>query len=226
MPKKPTLEAAIVSILLLSGLWIALFFLRSQWYHPWCAVTPTPCTLSSVNSFDQFAFQFGSITADFLSNILQNLVGAFILILPWVLLKDRFKLALKITLFLLILTLSNGVLLEIVRAFVQRPRPLVFKDPMGDGAQISHYTSFYSGHTSFVTLAALGTYLWIKELIPENQKAKRYAMIGVLIIPVMMALLRVWGGRHYPTDTLGGMTFATILTLLLFSSFKKKGLAS
>lgn len=221
MPKKSATETSILLVFSLTLVWVGLFFARPLWIQPWCAVQPSPCLVASVNSFDQISFRYGSIVADFISNLFQNLVGVLALLLPWFLLKDRPRLALRITFFMLILTISNGILLEIVRGIVQRPRPLVFRDPMGDGANVSHYTSFYSGHTSFMTLACYGTYLWNRFLLPENRRINQTLLITSISFPVLMAILRVWGGRHYPTDTLGAMVFAGTLSFLLFKPFKK-----
>ncbi|MBS1960530.1 MAG: phosphatase PAP2 family protein [Bdellovibrionales bacterium] len=173
-------------------------------YRNGCAVTPSPCVIDSVNAFDRIAFRYGSITADFWSNVLQNTVGVILFLTPF-LFAWRKKLQLieaaRDALYFAKITLWNGALIELVRTLVQRPRPLVFNNPMGDGANYHQYTSFYSGHTSFVALATLSLYFYFKRLEPRFARAAYGAFAG---LTVLVAVLRVWGGRHYPTDVIGG----------------------
>jgi membrane-associated phospholipid phosphatase len=209
----------LVSLLVVWGL---LILCRPLWFHAWCATTPTPCTPDSVNAFDQMAFRFNLIRADFLSNVLQNAIGALLFLFPWILYrKNKFSEfegpAWRETFTALELTFWNLVTLEVVRALVQRPRPLVFHDPMGDGSHISQYNSFYSGHTSFVALATLHLYFMMKRRFPEARWIQIDFFMVYLSVCILMASLRVIGGRHYPTDTLGGFVIGTAITLIFNS---------
>jgi membrane-associated phospholipid phosphatase len=169
-----------------------------------------------VNAFDRFGLEFQSVSADFFSNLLQNSVGVLAFLVPWLLIKRTPGISLKMNLTLLVATAWNGVLVELVRALVQRPRPLVYRSPLGDGANIHQYTSFYSGHTSFVALALLLTWLNLKDF-QNGEKRKSFevlALILYLLFSALTGLLRVVGGRHYPTDTLAGFVFGSLIAVL------------
>ena len=201
---------------LLLGLivWSFLFFTRIQWYTPWCAVTPTPCLAAEVNALDRIVFQFGNIQADFWSNVIQNFVGLVVFIAPWLIFSR--KIAIKETLVTGTIAFTNLACLEITRAMVQRPRPLVFQSVLGDGANIHSYTSFYSGHTSFVALASLSFFLMMKRRFLNLSKTVQKSLFAsYLILTITTGALRVLGGRHYPTDVLVGLVMGTVLTLLI-----------
>ncbi len=198
-------------------LWSFLYFTRIYWYSPWCAVNPTPCIADQVNSLDRIVFQFGNIQADFWSNVLQNFVGIAVFLVPWFLFSK--KIALEETLITGTITFWNLAWLEGFRALVQRPRPLVFHSVFGDGANIHQYTSFYSGHTSFVALASLSFFYMMKRRYPSlSSFTQKQIFLLYLVLSLLTGVLRVWGGRHYPTDTLAGLMMGSFITLY----FQKK----
>jgi membrane-associated phospholipid phosphatase len=171
-----------------------------------------------VNAFDRLGLEFQSVSADFFSNLLQNSVGVLAFLVPWLLIKRTPRISLKMNLTLLVATAWNGVLVEVVRALVQRPRPLVYRSPLGDGANIHQYTSFYSGHTSFVALALLLTFLSLRDhQTGENRKLfMNLALLSYFALSGLTAALRVVGGRHYPTDTLAGFAFGSLVAFLSY----------
>lgn len=213
MPKIPSLRSLTTPILVPAGLYLGLFLARPLWFTPWCARDPSPCTMDQVNVLDRITFQYQSVLADFLSNLLQNSVGVAAFALPWLLLRKSPWVPFRLNLGLLSATAWNGVLVEMVRALVQRPRPLVFRSPMGDGSNIHQYTSFYSGHTSFVALALFMTFLGIQDYAPESKKRtlRWTALIAYIGLTLLTAALRVVGGRHYPSDTLGGFVLGSLV---------------
>jgi membrane-associated phospholipid phosphatase len=212
MPKPLTIKQLLIASLLPGLLYVALFLMRPIWFQAICGSHPESCALASVNEFDQLAFKFGSVFADFCSNIVQNSVGTLAFLLPWIL-RVPSGLSIRLNLTLLSITAWNGVTVEIVRALVQRPRPLVYASPLTDGANIHQYTSFYSGHTSFVTLATLFSLLWVSALLPGKKKTRLTLAILFPVLSLLTGILRVAGGRHYPTDVLGGMVFGSIVCL-------------
>jgi membrane-associated phospholipid phosphatase len=220
MPNLPDLRRQILWILIPALLYITLFLLRPVWFVPRCAVVPTPCLASNLNLLDQFAVSQKSVFADFCSNILQNLTGAFAFLLPWLLLGPGMR-SFQLNLNLLSLTTINGVVIEVVRALVQRPRPLVLHAPLTNGLNIHEYTSFYSGHTSFVALATLFSWIWSRRMLPERKNTQTLLACFYGVLTLTTGVLRVLGGRHYPTDVLGGLIFGSGLAWI-FSKVKMK----
>jgi membrane-associated phospholipid phosphatase len=213
MAKPLTLKQLFLATLLPGVIYSALFGMRPLWIEPACGTRPALCTPSSVNGFDQIAFKYGSVFADFCSNLIQNGAGFLAFLLPWLLRLPK-GLCLRLNLVLLMITAWNGVLLELARALVQRPRPLVYASPLTDGANIHQYTSFYSGHTSFVTLALLFTFLWVGRLHPEKPKTRAFLALLFPLASLSTGVLRVIGGRHYPTDVIAGLGFGSLVCLI------------
>lgn len=205
------------SLILGLMIWSFLFFTRIYWYKPWCAVDPSPCQIDTVNSLDRIVFQFSNVQADFWSNVSQNFIGIFVFAAPWFLFSRRSALAEN--LYIACISFWNLAWLEIVRAAVQRPRPLVFNGVMSEGANIHQYTSFYSGHTSFVTLASLSFFFMMKRRYPGLGRTTLGLLLMIsLSISVLTGTLRVLGGRHYPTDVI----FALIMGIILTLHFQKR----
>lgn len=199
--------------------WVGLFLGRRFWFTPWCAnlsaTENTPCTVDSVNAFDRIVFSTGDIFWDFLSNIVQNTTATVAFLLPLALYLPRFKLkAAHEMLFLLHATVWNLLANEVVRAIAQRPRPLVFNSPLGDGAQIHQYTSFYSGHTSFVALISLAMAFVVARRFRQKQWLHRTMLILYVSLGASTGLLRVLGGRHYPTDVIAGFIAGSLIAIL------------
>ena len=212
MPKPLTLRQQIVWILTPAALYGVLFLLRPFLISPHCATHPTLCTPESVNALDQYAYFHGSVMADFASNIVQNGVALITLLAPFLIFGLK-RIALRIMLALLSISAINAMFMEGVRALVQRPRPVVLSAPLTEGLNINQYTSFYSGHTSFVALATLFTWLWTRKIENQNHgiPLRRMALIAYPVCTVSTGILRVIGGRHYPTDVLGGIIFGSAI---------------
>ena len=224
MAPVPRLRSLLATILLPSGIYLSFFLARPLWFKPWCATDPTPCTVDRVNGLDRIAFGFHSVFADFLSNLIQNSIGVLAFALPWLLIRRGMARSLNLNLALLSATAWNGVVVEAVRALAQRPRPLVFRSPTGDGANIHQYTSFYSGHTSFVALALLMSCLSLRDHI-EGEKRRTILTLAWAAYPLLTALtacLRVIGGRHYPTDTLAGFFFGSLVGWLAYQRITRR----
>jgi membrane-associated phospholipid phosphatase len=100
----------------------------------------------------------------------------------------------------------------------------VFRSPAGDGANIHQYTSFYSGHTSFVALALLITCLSLRDHV-EGDRRRTILTLAWLAYPLLTGLtacLRVIGGRHYPTDTLAGFLFGSLVGWIVYQSITRR----
>jgi membrane-associated phospholipid phosphatase len=85
---------------------------------------------------------------------------------------------------------------------------------MGDGANINQYTSFYSGHTSFVAYATLMSALWIRSRFGKSHFYTKMAWMSWIGITLLTATLRILGGRHYPTDTMVGTVAGTCIAFV------------
>jgi undecaprenyl-diphosphatase len=76
-----------------------------------------------------------------------------------------------------------------------------------------HFDSFPSGHTLAATILA-GSLLLI--LLPLCRRPWQRGLLRTLALlwPVLMGISRVYLGRHYPTDVLGGMLLGAAWVLL------------
>jgi membrane-associated phospholipid phosphatase len=212
-PQRPWLQ-----LIFPISLWAGAFFFRPWLFRGGCAVYPAECSPESLPPFDAWSLGFASVPWDFASNVLQNSTGGVLAIacfMPFLRSRTRSKAFESFTNLrqALVAVAWNGALVEIVRDLVQRPRPLVFTRPMEEGLNPMQFTSFYSGHTSFVALA---TTLLALKFAP--QKYRRYAGILAILMTSVVAAARVLGGRHFPSDVfvgaLAGMTVAwSFLTL-------------
>lgn len=109
-------------------------------------------------------------------------------------------------------TVINGLTNEIVRLTVQRPRPFVYRNVNREGKNPAHYTSFYSGHTSFAAVATLTLFL-----ILLGRGAPRWILALSLAawigLTASTGILRVMAGVHFLTDVLVGAIVGSIIAL-------------
>jgi membrane-associated phospholipid phosphatase len=220
MKKTLTLRRHFLQILIPGGLYCALFLARPIWFAPHCSTEPAGCAPDTLNGIDQVALSHHSVFADACSNWVQNGSGVFAFLLPWFLL-PRGKVPLFMNLTLLSMTAWNGAFVEIVRALVQRPRPQVFGAPLTEGQNIHLYTSFYSGHTSFVALATLFTFFWVKAEKPEAPRTHRLLFFLYLVLTFATGALRVMGGRHFPTDVIAGWAFGSTICWIVYTRVRR-----
>lgn len=206
------------------GVWAFIYSIRPYFYDLHCAVEPSPCTKESVFFVDQIVFRFGDIAYDALSNWVQNITGLFVFLIPVILyrLKPSYG---KSRAFFDVLSIGqatfwNGVIMEIVRMLVQRPRPGVFNSPITEGLNLQQYSSFYSGHTSFVALATTSAVIVLSR-VPIGTIKLRLATLVAVSLTLWTGVLRVLGGRHYPTDVLVGAIMGMTIALTIQSLQKR-----
>ena len=118
--------------------------------------------------------------------------------------------------FLFTATLITGVLTQLIKHIIGRPRPNYSSENSIFGFEFfsfeSSLHSFPSGHTSTIFIVALA----LSMLTP---KIKIYYIFFALIV----GLSRVVVGAHFFTDVIGGIVIAFVgikLTLLIFKKFK------
>ena len=166
-----------------------------------------------MNSFDQSLFRaFYSLAHqnrffDGLIIFLASYLTYFLIVLAIILLfvkeKDWRRRLYALSVFLISIILSRGLITEIIRFFYNRPRPflalhftpLIKQDLAG---------SFPSGHMTFYFVLALSIFLL-------NKKWGWFFVAGV----ILMGLARIFVGVHWPSDILGGILIALLSYFLV-----------
>ncbi len=114
---------------------------------------------------------------------------------------------------LVISTLVNNIIKWIIR----RPRPEVLR-------LVTEKTfSFPSGHT----MAAVSMYGLLIYLINKTNINKVYKIIIdiiLVIIPILVAISRIYLGAHFASDVIGAALVSTILLLILTHYIDKKSI--
>jgi membrane-associated phospholipid phosphatase len=195
--------------------WSVLARFRAIFIFPRCHEFPQLCHPSLISWPDAGVFRLQSSLANQLSYVTQNLSGALAAVLLLVFYlralkrnemnpESALRNALTDLWTLLQAMFWNGVFLEATRILVQRPRPFVYSSPEGLGENAAHYTSFYSGHTSFAAAMFAASLC-----ILMQRKASRHYLVGSWAIAssfvFLTALFRVLAGRHFVTDVVAGL---------------------
>lgn len=192
--------------------WYAAYLQRTSWIAPLCQQKPELCTPETVNALDRSFLINYHAGADFWSFVTQDLAAVLALLVAGLVARksrdaSRFGTDLLI---LLQATSLNGVFNECVRLWIQRPRPFVFLDPITHGGAAAHYTSFYSGHTSFAALATVCA-LWSAKRGHLSPLSFRSIFLTGTLLTFLTGALRVAAGRHFITDTLAGAFFGALI---------------
>lgn len=172
-----------------------------------------PCDLSEIPRFERFVVGYRSNAADVASDTLAALsivVPATIdaLALGWTrpLLEDGVVFAETI--------LVNGAIVTTVKDLVQRPTPRAYAGDEPIVSRPTGYRAFYSGHTS-LTVAALAAAAWTWRF-RRHPAAWPWAVVAA--VGAGVAVLRVAGGNHFPTDVatgaVAGLAIGTAVPLL------------
>jgi membrane-associated phospholipid phosphatase len=99
----------------------------------------------------------------------------------------------------------NGFLNGVVKAGVPRPRPMIYGLKRGapELQNSDNYASFFSGHTSTTFASAMSYASTFAYRHPQSSyRYLAYGLAGGLGAAV--GTLRVYSGRHFPTDVLAG----------------------
>jgi len=224
--------SSVLIIIVALAIWIVAFQMRSRVIELHCFSAPDTCRYENINSFDRRFFIAESESAHEWSFVTQNAAGVVAFTVP-VLLHglaagvagvpvmaalaavgtDWVVIAQAVTL--------NGAVNEISKLITQRPRPHVYKHPKVAGDNPHHYTSFYSGHTSFVMASMLALFLVllgrgagrIQWLVPV-------AGIGMFLL-ILTGTFRVYAGRHFLTDVIAAVLAGSFFALLSVIRNKK-----
>jgi membrane-associated phospholipid phosphatase len=110
----------------------------------------------------------------------------------------------------------NGFLNGAVKLGIPRPRPMIYGLECGDPElqNADNYESFYSSHTSSTFAAAMSYASTFAYRHPQS--SYRYIVYGLAGgIGTVVGTLRVYSGRHFPTDVLAGAGEGIALGLLV-----------
>lgn len=190
-------------------LWGAEVQSRAYLLDTHCARAPEACTAEKVNPVDRISLGLESSPADGYSYFTQNFAGGFALVTAtaWNLASASGPAAwinvAADTAILLQTVAWNGVFTELSHFITQRPRPFVYQDPKVRGTEPAHYTSFYSGHTSFVAAAIFGLLFCLIRRGAPKWLLILSASAGQSLI-LSTAIFRIFAGRHFVTDVLAG----------------------
>ncbi len=202
-------------------IWIGLTRLRSWLIAPRCRDQPDlHCIAQDVFWLDRPFLHYELGWAEELSLWAQNFSGVLAFLI-WATFSLRKRLGSAVFLrgftVLLHTLLWNGAITEAVRVTFQRARPFVYADPSRLGSDPAHYTSFYSGHTSFSAAILTAALVLLTRHAASPLWRRSIFSLGFILVAAT-GLGRVLSGRHFPTDVLtavlGGIATALAVAWL------------
>jgi membrane-associated phospholipid phosphatase len=102
----------------------------------------------------------------------------------------------------------------VIKPAVQRPRPVLYRvgpdDPAHDDRD--SYVSFYSGHTSLAFAAGM-SYATTFALRHPSSPWRVVLFAGAAAAGAATGLLRIYAGRHFPTDVMVGAVAGSAIGL-------------
>jgi membrane-associated phospholipid phosphatase len=203
-------------------LWVGLISGRPLFLELHCQKNPMYCNKARLPSIDQACFGSFSSQADQLSYWTQN--GSLICVLGFIgwfsFVKRQKRLGIVYGMTLLKAVSVNGIINEITHIVIQRPRPQVYLDPTVYGDRIAHYTSFYSGHTSFTGICMMFL------VVSFYQQFKSRFVLYLLIFiggfwTALTGALRVQAGKHFFTDVLVGALMGLVIAWFVGKKIEK-----
>jgi len=213
-------------------LWALATYSRPTTLMPYCHTQPELCSPVQVNPIDRISLGVQNLTADAYSFTTQNTSGYIALAAPalWslsqTLLGKLSPATLVATVFtdlilLIETTVWNGLTTEASHSLTHRPRPFVYEDPIGLGANPAHYVSFYSGHTSFSSAILTAAFLI---LFFRKAPLPLLLLFGSLsqILIFSTGYFRVMAARHFLSDVVCGALFGAITALIVITLHRKK----
>lgn len=211
-------------IVFAGSIWMVLTHARPVLMDLRCKEVPTPCTPESVFFLDRIALGIQDLKYMVLSDWTQAFAGVlgFGIPLAWAFTRRAKLIEIIIDLNLVLQsTLMNGLMTEIFRIAIQRPRPFVYDNPAEHGPDPAHYTSFYSGHTSFTATAVTAMVLILYSRGAPKLYFRILCVLGYSMV-VLTALFRVLSERHFPTDVIAGGLAGFFVALVVAHSHREE----
>ncbi len=201
-------------------LWFMALQSRPHVMDLYCSKQPELCTPESIFLPDRLAYGHEFEDADRLSFAAQCIAGGFSFFVPF-LWSSGALVQLGTDLVLILQTVVwNGALNEGAKLLTQRPRPFVYYDPSRLGSDPAHYTSFYSGHTSFAAASTLGAFFVLVGKNISLHVLRAVSLCSFALI-FLTGFFRVFAGKHFLTDVLAA-GFAGALIAFMVAYFHRK----
>jgi membrane-associated phospholipid phosphatase len=230
-------------------LWIAALYSRPFLIHPSCVQVVTAgavsgCEIANVPAIDRPGVGNLNGDADFYSYAIQNTTGVLAAFGPGIYQGALVGFGVAIpavalnafaidTLIFAQTWFFNGFLNESARLVAGRARPYLYSDS-ARGQTVDplllidpqNYTSFYSGHTSFVTAVCVFLLL---TLLGRGAGAGLLITVGIFSECLIFStgVFRILAGRHFLTDVLVAIVMGTLSALFVavIHRSKTRGLA-
>ncbi len=190
-----------------SLLWWGGHAVRPNLIAPVCAVEAVHCNPNDVPWFDRWSFGLEDERSHQISFTTQNLTGWItglgVLALPVFVPAVRGAMMVENLILVLRAVALNGAVTEWVKVSVQRVRPHVYKHPEIAGTNPAHYTSFFSGHSSFTAVCAAA---WFFILLRSGVRKNWAWLIAspAFALATTTGILRIVSGRHFLSDVIVG----------------------
>lgn len=165
-----------------------------------------PCDPSTVNGFDRGAIGNHDRAASVASDVTLGVAMAAPLALELLWVRGREALLTDLVIYAEVL-LVNGALVEIAKYTVQRPLPRTYAGQADLVHSAQGYRSFYSGHTAN-TFAALSAGAFT---LGRRTGNRLWPWLVVAGVGASVAVERVAGGWHFPTDVIVGAVMGTLV---------------
>lgn len=112
--------------------------------------------------------------------------------------------------------LLNLGITNLAKNWVHRPRPFLYDPevPLSYKLERDARQSFFSGHTSAVAYMSFTTAALYGDLYPAS-RWKPVVWSAAAILPAVVAIQRVRGGKHYPSDVIAAYVAGAAIGLLV-----------
>ncbi len=210
------LELSLSGVVIATSSLKPLFFVPNELESPACG----ECEIESINTLDRPVAGYYSKPARTISNITLSalVVSPFVFTALDTLVLDGGGLdAFAADSAVLTETFAAQlVLVQIVKYFVQRPRPFTYNPAAesGDKLKFDSTLSFFSGHSSTAFSMAVAYSITYQERHPTDPK--RFLVWGSeLSLAALTAVMRVSGGKHFWSDVITGSLVGVAFGVLI-----------